>query len=346
MYAAKARAAFITQAAAELGLKEDILKADLGRVLLKLEGLQETLIEQASKPKAPAHPAMSEAEHAAAMALLKSPDLIERILMDFDTCALVGERTNKLVGYLAVISRKLDHPLGVVIQSSSAAGKTSLMDAVLAFVPTEEKSKYSAMTGQSLFYMGETNLKNKVLALVEEEGASRASHALKLLQSEGELTTASTGKDPATGNLITQQFKVGGPVALLFTTTARDLDEELMNRCLVLSVDESRDQTRGIHRHQRKRRTLQGLIAQQTKADLIALHQNAQRLLRPVAVLNSYSPRSWRGGKLRGFPKGAKRDPYVAPFGQGRGQYPAREVPFNPLRGAAHLPGSEHAAAA
>ena len=55
------------------------------------------------------------------------------------------------------------------------------------------------MTGQSLFYMGETDLKHKILAIVEEEGAERASYALKLLQSEGELTIASTGKDPAHG---------------------------------------------------------------------------------------------------------------------------------------------------
>jgi DNA primase len=76
----------------------------------------------------------------------------------------------------------------VIVQSSSAAGKSSLMDAVLAFVPEGRRVQYSAMTGQSLFYMGETNPKNKVLAVVEEEGASPAEYALKLLQSEGELT--------------------------------------------------------------------------------------------------------------------------------------------------------------
>ena len=65
------------------------------------------------------------------------------------------------------------------------------MDAVLAFVPEEERVRYSAMTGQALFYMGETNLKHRILAIGEEEGASRASYALKLLQSEGELTIAS-----------------------------------------------------------------------------------------------------------------------------------------------------------
>ena len=163
------------------------------------------------------------------------------------------------------------------------------MDAVLAFVPEEEKVKYSAMTGQSLFYMGETNLKHKALAIVEEEGASRASYALKLLQSEGELTIASTGKDPASGNLITQQYRVEAPVAWLITTTARDIDDELMNRCLVLAVDEGREQTRAIHERQRARRTLDGLFANRERQALIALHQNAQRCLKPLDVLNPFA---------------------------------------------------------
>jgi len=287
LYAAKQRAAYIAQAAHETGLDERILKSDLGRVLLALEQLQDATIRDTLQ--AAPEPQMEEAEQRAALALLRAPDLVERILSDLKTCGLVGEETNKLVGYLAAVSRKLDKPLGVVIQSSSAAGKSSLMDAVLSFVPDEDKVKYSAMTGQSLFYMGETNLKHKALAIVEEEGASRASYALKLLQSEGELTIASTGKDPVSGNLITQQYRVEGPVALLVTTTARDIDEELMNRCLVLSVDEGREQTRAIHQLQRDRRTLEGLIARREKESLIALHQNAQRLLKPLDVLNPYA---------------------------------------------------------
>ena len=287
LYAAKQRAAYIAQAAHETGCDERILKGDLGRVLLALEQLQDATIRDTLQ--AAPEPQMEEAEQRAALALLRAPNLVERILADFAACGLVGEEINKLVGYLAAVSRKLDKPLGVVIQSSSAAGKSSLMDAVLAFVPDEDKVKYSAMTGQSLFYMGETNLKHKALAIVEEEGASRASYALKLLQSEGELTIASTGKDPVSGNLITQQYRVEGPVALLLTTTARDIDEELMNRCLVLSVDEGREQTRAIHQLQRDRRTLEGLIARRDKEVLIALHQNAQRLLKPLAILNPYA---------------------------------------------------------
>ncbi len=272
LYNAKQRGAYITQAAQETRLDEKLLKSDLGRVLLALEQCQDDNIAKALQPEPV--PEMPELERNAALELLKSPDLIARILSDFAACGLVGEDTNKLVGYLAAISRKLAQPLGIVIQSSNAAGKTRLMDAVLAFVPESDKAKYSAMTGQSLYYMGATNLKHKVLAIVEEEGASRASYALKLLQSEGELTIASTGKDPVSGNLTTQAYTVEGPVAMLLTTTARDLDEELMNRCLVLSVDEGRRQTRAIHQLQRDKRTLDGLLAKHHKDTIAYLHQH------------------------------------------------------------------------
>ncbi|MCC6642614.1 MAG: toprim domain-containing protein [Deltaproteobacteria bacterium] len=287
LYAQRPRAAFVRQAAVELGVKEEVVKADLGKILLKLEALQaeRTAAAQAAKEKTVT---LDDEETRAALDLLKAPDLLDRTSRDFTRCGVVGESTNKLVGYLAAISRKLERPLAVTIQSTSAAGKSALMDAVLAFVPEEDRVKYSAMTGQSLFYLGETDLQHKVLALVEEEGSSRAAYALKLLQSEGELTIASTGKDPVTGELKTREYRVQGPVMILFTTTAIDLDEELLNRCLVLSVDEGREQTRAIHAIQRSRRTLAGLVARAERQAIERLHQNAQRLLQPLAVVNPY----------------------------------------------------------
>jgi DNA primase catalytic core len=237
LYSARARAVFTKAAAGELGLGEETVKADLGRVLLACEAVADEAVTAAQTPKEPAV-VLSEAEEAAAMALLKDPRLVERICADFARAGMVGEATNALVGYLAAVSRKLEAPLAVIVQSTTAAGKSSLMDAVLGFVPEEERVKFSAMTGQSLFYMGEADLAHKVLAVVEEEGAERASYALKLLQSEGELSIASTGKDTASGRLVTHVYRVAGPVAIFLTTTAIDVDEELLNRCIVLTVDE------------------------------------------------------------------------------------------------------------
>lgn len=287
---AKARRDFAAEASTELAVSKDLLKRELGRVFLELERVRDERLRAADAPKA-AEVAMTDQEREEALSFWRAPRLLDRVLDDFDRCGVVGERVNKLVGFLVAVSRMVDDPLAVLIQSSSAAGKTSLMESVLAMVPAEDRVKYSAMSGQSLFYMSEQDLKHKVLALVEEEGAERASYALKLLQSEGELAIASTGKDPQTGRLVTHEYRVEGPVALVLTTTAIDVDEELQNRCIVLTVDEDREQTRAIHRMQRERRTLEGLLARRARDRVVALHRDAQRLLRPVAVLNPFARR-------------------------------------------------------
>ena len=163
------------------------------------------------------------------------------------------------------------------------------MDALLSLMPEEEQVRYSALTGQALYYFGEKDLRHKILCIAEEQGAARASYALKLLLSEGRLSIASTGKDPQSGKLVTQEYGIEGPVVLFITTTAIELDEELQNRCIVLCVDEGRLQTRAIHALQRRRRGVEGLWAEEQGEQLLGLHQDAQRLLRPLHVLNPYA---------------------------------------------------------
>ncbi len=284
------RRRFIERAAEETNLEKELIKRDLGKLLLALEQEQTNRLSSAlnTETRTPKL-ALSPDERTEALAFLKSPDLVEKIGETFDACGLVGETANRLAAYLACTSRKLDKPLAVIIQSTSAAGKSTLMESVLAMFPEEERVKYSAMTGQSLYYLGESDLKHKILAIVEEEGAEKASYALKLLQSEGELTIASTGKDPHTGRMETQEYHVEGPVMIFLTTTAIDIDEELQNRCLTLTVDESREQTERIHHLQRQARTLEGLRLKKKKLRLLTLMRNAQRLLEPVDVVNPWA---------------------------------------------------------
>jgi DNA primase len=289
LYQARQRQAFVKQAVEETGLETELVQRDLAKVLLELEGVRDRRLLGVMQPSEPV-PAMTTEEREEALAWLKAPDLLARLREAFHLAGIIGEETNTLIAYLAGVSRKLERPLAIIIQSASAAGKTTLMDAVLSFFPEEERVKYSAMTGQSLYYLGETNLKHKILAVVEEAGAEKASYALKLLQSEGELTIASTGKDPQTGKMVTQEYHVEGPVMIFLTTTAIDLDEELQNRCLTLAVDESAEQTQRIHRMQRERRTLAGLIAREQRKDVLKKLRNAQRLLQSLAILNPFAP--------------------------------------------------------
>ncbi|MEZ5276986.1 MAG: hypothetical protein R3F07_11450 [Opitutaceae bacterium] len=295
LYQARQRNAFILAATEETGLKAELLKRDLGKVLLALENLQEKRLREDLQIK-PSGPKLTDDERKSALELLRDPHLLERILCDLDACGVIGEETNKLAGYLAAVSRKLDRPLAIIIQSTSAAGKTSLMDAILELMPQEERTKYSAMTGQSLYYLGESDLKHKILAIVEEEGAEKASYALKLLQS-GRGVDVSTGKDD--NRRKTENAHVEGPTAIFLTTTAIDIDEELLNRCLVLTVDESREQTQAIHTLQRDADTLAGLKRKVEQERIIRATATPSGCF-GLHVVNPFAPRlTFRSDRTR-----------------------------------------------
>jgi hypothetical protein len=284
MEAFRQRAAFVKQAAHELAAKEETIHREVGQLWTVLAELQRERIAKVLAPP-DEQSLMTAEEQAAAMELLRDPRLLDRVLEDFERCGAVGEEANKKVSYLAAVSRMLSKPLAIVVQSSSSAGKSALMEAVLDFMPEEHRESYTAMTGQALFYMGQKNLKHKILAIAEQQGAEAASYPLKLLQSEGKLNIASTGKDPVSGKHVTHEYTVEGPVMLFLTTTAHEVDEELMNRCLVLAVNEDREQTQAIHQKQREAQTLEGLKARTRRNKIVRLHRNAQRLLRPVNVV-------------------------------------------------------------
>lgn len=141
------RAAFVKQAAHELGVKEETIHREVGQLWTVLSDLQRQQIK-----KLLAQPAeetlMTAEEQAAALGLLRDPHLLERILADFDQCGVVGEETNKTVSYLAAVSRLLEKPLAIVVQSSSSAGKSSLMEAVLDFMPEEQRESYTTATAR------------------------------------------------------------------------------------------------------------------------------------------------------------------------------------------------------
>ena len=279
-----ARAAFIKATALELHCQEETIKKDLGLVLLHLDDLRNRQIEAAKATRAPL-PQMPPDEARDALDLLRDPNLIGRIVRDLEHCGMVGEAFNKLAAYLAIVSRKLASPLAILVQSSSSAGKSTLMDTILAMAPPEDVIQLSNLTSQALYYLPPDALRHKTLAICEDQGLAEAAYALKLLQSDGRLTHATVAK-AVDGRAVTQFHCVEGPVQLFLTSTSQAIDEELLNRCLVLAVDESREQTHAIQQLQRLLQSRSGLEKRREASGLQALHRNAQRLLRPLVVTN------------------------------------------------------------
>jgi DNA primase catalytic core len=283
LYSNRSRLFFAKACAVLFSEKEEVIAEDITKLIDLAESWQPENKETSATPK------MTKAEEDEALEFLKDPELFSQILVDFETVGITGEDANKLMGYLAATSRKLDEPLSILVQSRSAAGKSTLQDAVLSLVPEEDYIKYTRLTGQALFYMQEDSLVHKLLAIEEEHGARDASYSIRNIQSSKYLSIAATGKDPATGKLKTEEYKVKGPVSLMITTTEVELDYETSNRFIILTVDESKEMTERILQKQRESDTLEGLIKKAETEHITRRHHNAQRLLRPLSVINPFA---------------------------------------------------------
>jgi hypothetical protein len=233
---------------------------------------------------------VSDAEKAEALKLGRSPDLVNEILRDMEKLGMVGEETNRLIGYLVMTSRKMDDPLALLILSGSGAGKSHLQDIILSLCPDEELIKLTSLTGQALFYKGEDSLRHKVLAVEEEAGASDAHYAIRNLISAKKLVIEATIKNALTGKLETQLNTVHGPTAVFQTTTNPQTDAETRSRFILVSVDESPEQTRAILEAQRQSHTLDGWRRRRQREAVLRRHHALQRLLKPVQVVNPFEP--------------------------------------------------------
>jgi DNA primase len=282
LYSSRSRVWFAKLCAELFEAAEELVKEDIGRILDLVESYQPRAAE--TKPNEP-----TRQQRAEALGFLKDPDMFAAILSDLETIGVTGEKTNKLVGYLAAVSRKTDEPLSVLIQSRSAAGKSTLQDAILSLVPEEDYVKYTRITDQALFYKDEDSLAHKILAIEEEVGMGGAAYSIRNIQSSKKITVAATGKDPGTGKMKTEEYTVNGPVAVMITTTAAELEGETASRFLFLTIDESEKMTAAIHKMQRQDETLAGLVRRKKAAHIIKKHQTAQRLLKPLAVVNPFT---------------------------------------------------------
>ena len=288
LYQARARSLFAQNAAKSCGASEQQVSADLLQMIEKLEAARLAMRKNGDEQNQHEAP-MTPAEREAAFQYLKDAKLTERIVADFRQCGLVGERATVLTAYLAAVSRKLSEPLAVLIVARSGAGKSALQDALCAFVPPEEAVRVTRLTGQALFYKDPYSLQRKVLLIAEDEGAAQAVYSLRTLASDQRLSIAATRTDPQSGKLHTEHYEVYGPVVIVLTTTSPEaFDEETRSRFVQLTMDESAAQTKAILERQRRSFTLEGVLERATAEAVQRLHHNAQRLLRPLAVVNPY----------------------------------------------------------
>jgi hypothetical protein len=176
----------------------------------------------------------------AALDLLRDPHFLFRVGQQLEAKGVVGERTNRLILFLAAVTKDFG-PVSVLVKGPTSSGKNQLVRAVVNLVPPECVVTRTSMTPKALAY-GSQSLRGKILYLQEYRSGRDRNYLARLLQSEGGLAhehTVSKGRDRTT-NLAGRS---GAPV-IFSTTTDEKVYPDDETRFLSLRADESAELTR------------------------------------------------------------------------------------------------------
>ena len=174
------------------------------------------------------------------------PALLHRVKTDLDT-PIIGEVENKLTLFLVGVSSWCEEKvhLSSIITGESSAGKSWLMNNTLKYFSNVKSfSRITAAAPDRL----EEDMSHIILKVEELKGADAAQSTLRIMISEGklELLTTDKGEGDQKGKIITRTITTKGTPCFVTSTTTLFPDEELMNRTLVQSVDETAEQTKKI----------------------------------------------------------------------------------------------------
>lgn len=287
LYLSRSRRGFALSLQLRLELHPARVEDDLVEMLKNLAELHRRKRESMST--APAAPPMTPEEEKDALDLLRAPDLLDRVGAAFDALGYVGEHANRVLSYLVGTSRLMEKPLSLIVRSSSAAGKSDLLEKTAALMPPEEVDFLSRITQAALYYVDAHHLEHHLLCFDERTGSSEADYAIRSLQSRRQLSVAVPIKTPS-GAMRTRMITVYGPTAVMEATTGEVYDEN-SNRCIEAFLDESPEATRRIHAYQRAAWAHAGRNGESDRTKTTRLFQNAQRLLKRVTVQIPFADR-------------------------------------------------------
>ncbi len=238
--------------------------------------------EPGEEPEADSHLA-EEAED-----LLRDPGLLERFNESVQAGGHVGEERTAQALLLAMVTRVTDSPIHVVVKGASAAGKNHTVRAVTDHLPVDQVKEITDMSPKALQYGGD--FAGKVIVLVEQNAGDRAEYPLRVAMSEGKITVMVAEKNPETGRMETREHTVECG-CIVSTTTRAALNDENETRVLELTLDESREQTRGIAEAIAKRAACPPSPAESERRERdLAVWRCALGSLEPVDVVIPQAP--------------------------------------------------------
>jgi DNA primase len=271
------------EAAEKLNLRADLLQLDLEQLTDLLEEYRENQEKETTKVKTK----LSAAIEAKCISFLQKADLLERLNELIGKAGVVGEEQNRLFLLGIAASYKMPQPLHALIQGSSGSGKTHLLSKISQFIPDEDKKHFTRVTESSFYNYGMYDLQNKLICLEDLDGMKEEAFlAFRELQSKGEISSSTSGKDEQ-GNIRAYEKVVYGPIASLACTTKGEIYEDNMSRCFLVAVDETEEQTQRVIQYQNRKAA--GKIDVSQEKEAATFMQHCIRMLKPYPVINPYA---------------------------------------------------------
>jgi hypothetical protein len=178
--------------------------------------------------------------------LLGQHSILKCLVEELHSMGYSGDDRPACLLFLAMVSRIFDRIVSVAVKGPSSAGKSFVVDVILAFFPASAYYVLSASSERALVFDTEP-IKHRMLIIVEAVGigGKTSSYIIRSLLSEGRICYKTTikGED---GRFAVQTIEREGPTGLITTTTAIELHKENETRYLSVTVDDSRMQTKRI----------------------------------------------------------------------------------------------------
>jgi DNA primase catalytic core len=291
LFNAKTTGVYSRAAASKLTLDERVIVSDLDSLTVKLDALLKKTIEDKESKRTEDKKEFYKNIKTSfeANVFLDEPLFILKFIHDMEKAGVVGESLNMLVGFVATLSRRMKYPLHLIIQSESSAGKSNMLNLLNKLVPEEDGLYFTQVTPRS-FYYGESDfLKYKSIFIAEGDGLKEAEFPIKQLMSEGRLSISYTKSDPKTGENTSESSNTEGPAQIILTEPREGINEEIVNRSVVLMLDMSPEQTERIQAYQRLLDSPEGVVLRKERDTICDFYRHVQRELKPYGIINEFS---------------------------------------------------------
>ena len=247
----------------KLWMDEETAKHELGKITLVAERIMQ---ERNSHRESPRYE-LTPAEEKEAREYLESARLFENLKDDLALLGLEGKEA--VAAYLACTSRLTENPLHVTSPC------VALIETISSLFPKESAFVQDCLSPKALSYMGDQALENSMVAVTGD----RLTDEICSLLRKGSLKALTVEKDKDLNAPRVLPRTIGA--APMFFLNQESTDEEARAHCLNLRSKV----TGGIA----QARTEEGYLARARGEEVRTKHQNVQRYLKRLPVINGYA---------------------------------------------------------